>query len=187
MQRREFVAGVGSVGALAGAGGLLWRGLPSFGDGAPAPSGDEDGDPLEVETVDARGSTAGTFDVRGGDEGAEATAVMFFTTGCGQCQAQIPRLAEARQRLATRHGDAVRFLSVTYQSPERLPSETLREWWTDHSGEWAVGYEDGLAAAYGVVGFPVTIVVDSEGEKGWEENGVLSPRRVVGGVESVLE
>ena len=182
MRRRELVAGIGSVGVLAGGGTVLWRGLPTLADDG-RPAGETGGDPLEVETIDARGSEAGTLRVP--TDGV--TVVMFFTTGCGNCQAQMPRLDEARSHLAERHGDAVEFLSVTYQTPETKPEDELREWWRLHSGNWSVGYDSGLASSYSVVGFPVTIVVDSDGEKRWEETGVQDADTIVDAVEDILE
>lgn len=184
VNRRELVAGIGSVGVLAGAGGLFWRGPPSFvTDRAGSDDGD-DGGPLEVETIDAAGSEAGTISVPLAEG---ATVATFFVTGCGSCQAQMPRLAQAREQLIDRHDDAVRFLSVTYQTPETMPPEDLREWWHDHDGEWYVGYDSGLASTYGAVGYPVTIVVDADGESHWQEIGVQSPRTIVDAAESVLE
>ncbi|SIS05642.1 TlpA family protein disulfide reductase [Natronorubrum thiooxidans] len=184
MNRRELLAGIGSVGVLGGAGTVLVRGLPSFGDdGSETADGENDRNPLEVETIHAEGSEAGTFAVP--TDGV--TTIMFFTTGCGNCQAQMPRLAAAREELVDKHGDRVQFLSATYQTPDTLPEADLREWWTTHSGNWNVGYDSGLAGSYGVVGFPVTIVVDTDGEKHWEETGVQGTDRIVGAVESVLE
>ncbi|WP_121743072.1 TlpA family protein disulfide reductase [Natronorubrum halophilum] len=182
MNRRELVAGIGSVGVLGGGVGVLRRGLPSF---ATDDSGtDEDSyDPLEVETIDARGSEAGSLTVPDG----AVTAIMFFTTGCGNCQAQMPQLAAAREQLVDQHDDAVQFLSVTYQQPETMSDDDLREWWTTHGGDWNVGYDSGLASSYGVVGFPVTIVVDASGDKHWQENGVQRSETIVRAVESVLE
>lgn len=184
MNRRELIAGIGSVGVLGGAGTVLWRGLPSFSDASSGAADDENSnDPLEVETIDAQGSEAGSISVP--DD--SVMAIMFFSTGCGNCQAQMAQLAMAREELDGEYGDTVRFLSATYQTPETKPEDELREWWTTHSGNWHVGYDSGLASSYSVVGFPVTIVVDTAGDKHWEETGVQSTDRIVDAVESVLE
>lgn len=181
MNRRELIAGLGSAGALAGAGTLLRVGPPSFGTGGPEMNGD--GESLEVETIDARGSEAGTVRVP-----TDAVAlVTFFVTGCGNCQAQIPELAAARDRLRERRGDTVRFLSATYQRSETLSPAALRDWWAAHDGDWAVGYDSGLASAYGVVGYPTTIVVDPNGEKRWHETAVLDRETIVRDVNGELE
>jgi len=183
MNRRELVAGIGSVGVLGGAGGYVWLGLPSIGADGPRSGESEDSGPLDVETIDAPGSEAGSFEVPGDG----VTVIMFFVTACGNCQSQMPLLADAHEELVDSHGDAVRMLSATYQSPESMDSETLRDWWDTHEGNWPVGYESGLATSYGVVGYPTTIVVDSDGEKQWRETDVLGTDRIVAAVESVLE
>ncbi|WP_339104016.1 TlpA disulfide reductase family protein [Haloterrigena salinisoli] len=181
MNRRELLAGVGSAGALAGAGTLLRFGPPSFGTDGPETSGD--GDSLAVETIAASGSEDGTVRLPNGS----VTLVTFFVTGCGNCQAQIPELAAARDRLRERRGDAVRFLSATYQRSETLSPAALRDWWASHGGDWSVGYDSGLAGAYGVVGYPTTIVVDPNGEKRWHETDVLERETIVRVVEDALE
>ncbi|WP_306056817.1 TlpA family protein disulfide reductase [Natronococcus wangiae] len=186
MKRRELVAGVGSLGVLAGAGALLRRGPPSFEDAeddSPADDGTSDG-PIEVETIEARGSDAGLMTVP--SDGV--TVLMCFVNACGICQSQVPRLAEARASLQEDHPDDVTFLSVTYDSREQIPPDELRDWWTTHGGNGYVSYDAGeLAQRYRVVGYPVTVVVDSDGEEHWRETGTTAASTVVGAVESVLE
>ncbi|WP_254764227.1 TlpA family protein disulfide reductase [Natrinema marinum] len=186
MRRRDLLAGVGSVGVFGGAAGMVLGGVPSFGDDPAAATGGEESEwPLTVETIDARGSEAGTLTVP--NDGV--TVAMFFVTGCGQCQAHMPHLAEARSRLVDNYGDSVTFLSLTFQSFGTMPQEELRSWWRAHSGNWYVGYDDNsdLAAHYNVIGYPVTIVVDSTGEKRWEKLGVGSVDTMIKTVEAVLE
>ncbi|MFD1563948.1 TlpA family protein disulfide reductase [Haloarchaeobius amylolyticus] len=186
MRRREIVAGIGSIGALAGAGGLLLGDVPSFGgDTADADDGGDDDGPVTVETIDARGSDAGTLSVPNGD----VMIVELFVTGCGNCQAQMPNLAEAHARLAPDHGDELTFLGATYQSAESKPPAELRDWWRGHGGNWPVGYDPtgDIASQYGIVGYPVTVVIDGDGEKRWEKLGITSPAEIVDAVEPVLE
>jgi len=186
MRRREIVAGLGSVGTIAGAGGLLLGDGFSFGaDTADADDGSDDGGPITVETIDARGSDAGTLPVPNGD----IMVIELFVTGCGNCQAQMPNLAEAHARLVADHGDELTFLGATYQSPDGKPPAEFREWWRSHDGNWPVGYDPtgDIAAQYGIVGYPVTVVIDGDGEKRWEKLGVTSPDVIVDHVESVLE
>ncbi|RQG93404.1 TlpA family protein disulfide reductase [Natrarchaeobius chitinivorans] len=199
MRRRDLVAGVASVGVLAGAGAIVLGGLPTGGtdgDGATDDDAAADGDaaaddeadsstePLEIRTIDAQGSEAGTVSVP--NDGV--TVVMFFVTGCGNCQAQMPRLAEARSQLVDEYGDELTVVSVTYQTPETMPEDELRAWWADLGGDWYVGYDSSpsLATRYGVVGYPVTVVIDEAGEKRWDELGVIDARDIVGAVESVF-
>ncbi|MEY7850701.1 TlpA family protein disulfide reductase [Natrarchaeobius sp. A-rgal3] len=188
MNRREFVAGAASIGVLAGAGGVVRWGVPTFGTDDPAPDDAEstaDSGSQEIRTIDARGSEAGTVAVP--NDGV--TVAMFFVTGCGQCQAQIPRLAEAHDALLETSDDAVTVASITYQTPETMPEDELREWWADLGGNWYVGYDatPSLAASYGVVGYPATIVVDERGEKRWHEIGVQRSTDIVRAAESALE
>lgn len=187
MRRRELLAGVGSVGALAGGTGIVLGGLPSFGGEPAADTGGDDGSewPIEVATIDARGSDGGTVTVP--NDGI--TLAEFFVTGCGKCQAQMPRLAEARSRLVDDYGDDLTVLSVTYQSADSMPDDELRSWWRNHDGNWAVGRDttSSLAANYGIFGYPVTIVVDETGEKRWEKRGVGSSDDIVQAVEAAFE
>ncbi len=172
---------------LGGSIALLRNGMPDVGgDGGPTPADDDVSDgPVEVETIDARGSEAGTVAV----PADRVTVVSFFVTGCGQCQAHMPHLAEARQELREDYGSDVRFLSVTYQSLGKMPPDELRDWWTAHDGNWAVGYDPDstLAASYGVVGYPVTVVVDADGENRWQEKGIVDPETIVEAAEPVLD
>ncbi|WP_265110461.1 TlpA family protein disulfide reductase [Halosolutus halophilus] len=187
MRRRDLVAGIGSLGVLGGGVALLRNGMPSIGDDSRPEPADEDGSngPVEVETIDARGSEAGTVQV----PADRVTVVSFFVTGCGQCQAHMPHLAEARRDLRDDYGSDVRFLSVTYQSLGKMPPEELRDWWAAHDGNWAVGYDpnSSLSASYGVVGYPVTVVIDADGENRWQEKGVLDPETIVEAAEPVLD
>lgn len=187
MRRRELLAGAGSVGILAAGTGIVLGGLPSFGEEPAADSDDDEGSewPIEVETIDARGSDGGTVTVP--NDGI--TLVEFFATGCGKCQAQMPRLAEARSRLVDDYGDDLTVLSVTYQSADTMPDDELRTWWRNHDGNWYVGRDttSSLAAHYGIFGYPVTIIVDETGEKRWEKSGLGSSDDIVRAVEDAFE
>ncbi|ELY88730.1 alkyl hydroperoxide reductase/ thiol specific antioxidant/ Mal allergen [Natrialba hulunbeirensis JCM 10989] len=187
MRRRDLIAGVGSLGILAGAGGVLWRGLP-VGDEPPAAdaNGDEDtdddsGGPIVLETIDATGSEEGTIEVP--NDGV--TVAMFFAPSCGTCQSLMPNLREASDQLNEEYGDDVTVVSITSNRSE----DELREWWDEHDGNWYLGHDPGrsLGVSYRVVGYPVVIVVDENGEKHWHENGVLDARRIYYGAAPVLD
>jgi len=185
VRRRDVVAGVASLGALGGGATLLWTGVPSTGsDGGDDTAAGTDG-PVTVETIDAPGSEAGTVSV----PADSVTVLTYFVTGCGQCQAQLPKLATAHADLTDEYGSDVRFLSVTYQSVGRLPADELRDWWDRHDGNWAVGYDPDstLAARYGIVGYPVTTVIDADGEDQFQETDVVDPERIVSATASVLD
>ena len=187
MRRREIVAGIASAGVLGGAGAVLWRGRPFSGGGAEngtettdSIDGSDDG-PIEVETLDAPGSEAGTLAVPGDG----VTLLMFFSPVCQRCQSLLPNFAEAQERLEADHGDAVTVASVTeQQSPEQL-----REWWDDHDGDWTLAYDPDrdLATRYDVVSHPELLVIDADGAVRWHEDGVLEAEPIVDEVERVLE
>ncbi|QCW04116.1 TlpA disulfide reductase family protein [Natrinema pallidum] len=187
MRRRELLTGIGSVGVLTGGAGVVLGGLPSFGDEPAAESEPDEGSewPIEIATLDARGSEAGTIVVP--NDGI--TVAEFFVTGCGHCQAQMPRLAEAQSRLVDDYGEDLTVVSVTYQSTDSLPDDELRTWWRTHDGNWAVARdpESSLAAHYGIIGYPVTAVIDETGEKRWEKLGVKSSDAIVQAVEAAFE
>ncbi|WP_394741428.1 TlpA family protein disulfide reductase [Natronococcus roseus] len=189
MRRRDLVAGIGSLGMLAGAGSIVRYGPPSVGDGEADGETEDDGDedeewPIEVETIEARGSEAGTLTVPSED----VMVLMFFVNGCGNCQVQAGRLADARAELEADHGDDVRFLSLTYDSEDQFPPEELREWWETHGGNGYVSYDASRPMQeYAAVGYPVTIVIDPDGEEHWRETGTTDGSEIASAVENVLE
>lgn len=159
MNRRDLIAGIGSLGVLAGAGVLATRGpsLLESDDGSPR----NGGEPIELETIDAPGSEAGTLTV---PEPGQAMVVDFFATTCTTCASLMPTVAEARGK-----AEGVTFLSVT---GEREP-EPIREWWEEHEGNWAVAMDPRftLYERYEVVGTPTTVAIDGTGATHWRSEG----------------
>ncbi|AFZ72074.1 TlpA family protein disulfide reductase [Natronobacterium gregoryi] len=184
MNRRELVAGVVSLGVLGGAATALWRGLPAADgvDSAAKPEVDEsvDDGPLEIETIDARGSEGGTLTVP--TDGI--TVVTSFSVTCTQCQRMMPPLSDAYERLEDDDGDAVTFVSIFPPTDE----SELREWWREHDGNWPVGFDPGrrFRTQYGVMGTDL-LVIDANGEKRWQTDRVLESHRYARNVERVLE
>jgi hypothetical protein len=189
MRRRDVVAGVGSLGTLGGAVHLVRNGPPQFGDedadGEASSEGTTSTDgPIDVETIDARGSESGSMSV----PSDRATVVMFFVNGCGTCQVQAGRIADAKAALEADHGDDVRFLSVTYDSREQIPPDDLREWWDDHGGNGSLSYDASeLMRRYSAVGYPVTIVLDTDGDEHWRETGTTHGSDLARAVKSVID
>ena len=190
MRRREALAGIGSVGVLAGSGYLLRRELSPpesrptdggpTGDGASGGDDEASGPPFTVETIDAPGSTAGTVRV---PESGTVYLLEFFLTTCATCRASMPELAAANAEL-----EDVTLLSVLDPSYGAGPSaDELREWWIEYGGEWAVGFDgDGsLHDHYDVFGRPKTIVIDGEGESHWRNRGRKSVDDLLAAVEGV--
>ncbi|ELZ00153.1 TlpA family protein disulfide reductase [Natrialba asiatica] len=188
MKRRTLLAGVGSVGVLAGAGGILSGAVPvdSFteprsGNTPTETTGETDDGPIELETIEATGSEAGTLEVP--NDGV--TVAMFFAPSCGNCQALMPELRAARDELKEEYGDDLTVVSIT---PEQDHDE-LREWWDEHSGNWYLGFHSGrsLASSYQVVGYPVVIIIDENGEKHRHMTGNPDARKLKYAIEPELE
>ncbi|ELY49616.1 TlpA family protein disulfide reductase [Natronorubrum sulfidifaciens] len=185
MRRREFLAGVGSVGVVAGAGAVAVYGLPSTDS---LRDGDGEGDrydPLEIETIDAPGSDAGTIQVPDPDQ---PTFVDFFGTWCAPCIEQMPALAEANERI----GDDVVFCSVTSENVGdggALSEAELVEWWDDNDGNWTVGLDPTaeLTARYLEGGYPSAVAIDASGRVQWADSGVKTADELVAGIEQALE
>lgn len=185
MKRRELVAGVGSLGVLAAGSALALTGLPSIEDDDPSADDDESGGgvndgPIELKTIDAPGSEAGTITVP--NDGV--TVAMFFSITCGRCGQLMEPLGDAYERLEAEHGDDVTFVTIM---PRAFESE-IREWWREHDGNWYLGHDKAgrLATRYRVAGTDV-IAIDADGEAHWRTDAVLDGDRYARKVESVLE
>lgn len=182
MNRRELLAGGASLGLLATGVGLVRYGPALFAPDESAP--EEDDESAEVTTIDARGSTAGSVPVPA--DGTVSVA-MFFITACGNCQSQVPEFAAARNELRDEYGDAVRFLALSYQRPDALSDDELRDWWATHGGDGYVGYDDGLAGQYPIVGYPASAVIGPTGDLHWWETDVVNADTIVTNAAAALE
>ncbi|WP_254768522.1 TlpA family protein disulfide reductase [Salinilacihabitans rarus] len=192
MRRRELVAGLAGAGVLAAGGFVAARGVPSpeslgdeGGDEGDAESDDADEplDPLEIETIDARGSEAGSVVVPAPDR---PTFVDFFGTWCPPCIEQMPALAEAHERV----GDEVLFLSVTTESVGRsITREELAAWWAEHDGNWTVGLDPNvdLAMQCELAGYPWAAAIDADGRLRWADGGIKTADELVAGIERATE
>ncbi|WP_247004918.1 TlpA family protein disulfide reductase [Halosolutus gelatinilyticus] len=191
MRRRDVLAGIGSAGVVVGGGAIAAFGFPSIGDD-PA-SGSTEGDtsentgdePIEIETVDAPGSEAGTVLVPAPDR---PTFVDIFGTWCPPCVKQMPALAEANDRI----GDEVLFVSVTSESigENRSISEAeLVDWWDDHGGNWTLGLDSRaeLTARYWQGGYPSAVAIDASGTVRWGDSGIKSADELVTGIEQAIK
>jgi thiol-disulfide isomerase/thioredoxin len=185
MRRRELLAGVASVGALGAAGAIAVRGLPSpSGESGTADSGDGEGrEPIEIETIDAPGSSAGTISI---PVTGEPTFVDFFATWCKPCKKQMPALVEAHERI----GNEARFVSVTTEDVGGAVSEQhVVDWWREYDGDWTVAVDSTaeLAAEYNMPGFPYAVAIDASGTVQWSEGGAKTADEFVAGIERALD
>ncbi|WP_049923660.1 TlpA family protein disulfide reductase [Halopiger djelfimassiliensis] len=184
MHRREALAAIASAGVVAGGGAVAAYGGPSIREVL-----DEDGDdgrqyePLEIETVAAPGSEAGTVLV---PPPGEPMLVDFFATWCEPCIEQMDSLGQAHDRI----GDEVRFLSVTNEAVGRSITEAeLVEWWAEHDGNWLLGLDPTVKLAERHLGtsYPAAVAFDADGRVQWADSGVKTADELVAGIEQALE
>jgi len=179
MRRRDVLAGAASVGALAGAGALAVYGVPS---GVLSDESD-DGlrhDPIEIETVEATGSDAGTQTI---PADGTVTFVDLFATTCDICQDQMPALGEAADQV----GDDVTFISITNEGEEQASDDELTDWWDEYDGRWQLGRDptSELIVHYGT-STPIAVLFDGDGQVQWEESGRKTSDEIVSRIEGVL-
>ncbi|QZX99253.1 TlpA family protein disulfide reductase [Halobaculum rubrum] len=152
MNRRQTVAAIAGLGLT---GGSLWvaqTGLPGMTSRSDTEL------PLRVETLDARGSTAGETLV---PTPGTVTVVDLFATWCAPCDDQLEVLRAIRSEY-----DDVSFISVTNERPsETFTRADIAAWWNRNGGAWTVGLDPGseLLAAFGAGGLPYIAIVDEHG------------------------
>lgn len=175
ISRREVIAGALGLTVL-GAGAAY----------AARPTASEDGDgsvaPVEIETLDAPGSEAGTVEVpRRGD----VSVVEFFATWCGVCAGMMDDLNEVNDEI----GDDVQFISVTNEPVgHTVTRDEVVDWWRDHGGNWTVGMDDDLMLTDALDGtsVPTTVVLDEENRVVYSGTGEKTADEILEQVEQVL-
>jgi len=162
--RRHLLAGLAGTGLLGA--GLVGAGVTDVGLGG----GTNSRLPVDVTTLDAPGSTAGTRQV---PADGTPTVIDCFATWCGPCVEQMDALGTVHDRYA----DRVAFVSVTNERlGGGLTRSDLRSWWRDHDGRWTLGHDPAgdLLAALGASGLPFLAVTDGTGDVVWTHGGVAS-------------
>ncbi|AZH26152.1 TlpA family protein disulfide reductase [Haloplanus aerogenes] len=172
--RRHLLAGLVGTG-LVGA-GAVGSGVVDVGSKSGAHL------PVEVTTLDAVGSTAGTQQV---PAAGTPTLIDCFATWCGPCIEQMDSLGTAYDR----YGDEVAFVSVTNERfGGGLDADDVRAWWRDNDGRWTLGHdpEGDLLAALGASGLPYLALTDAEGSVVWTHGGVASAETLDREISSVV-
>jgi thiol-disulfide isomerase/thioredoxin len=161
MRRRDLLVGLGSLAAVGGGAALT---LGNFGETARGV------EPVELETLDAPGSQAGTVAV---PERGRVTFVEMFATWCTVCQSMMPRLAEVNESV----GDEVQFLSVTNEPlGTTITRADVADWWRDHRGNWTVAADTDLELTkrLDASAVPYAFVFDERNELVWDHRGRAS-------------
>lgn len=159
MQRREVIAGLGGLAVLGGGAGIALK-IGNRGS-------DEAVDPVELETLDAPGSTAGVATV---PERGRVTVLELFATWCTVCQSMMPEMAAAHDAV----GEEVQFLSVTNEPVgDTVTVDDVAEWWADHEGSWTVAVDRDLELTQRLdaSGVPYTFVFDEDNRIAWQHHG----------------
>ncbi|CAI48894.1 thioredoxin [Natronomonas pharaonis DSM 2160] len=172
MRRRDVLIGAGSLAVLGGGAAVAF-------DAVGSDSGTYV-DPVDLETLDAPGSEAGTTTV---PDPGRVTFVELFAKWCGICEDMMPALAEASAAV-----EGVQFVSVTN---EALGTTTTREdvieWWRDHDGAWPVAVDADLALTQRLdaTGVPYAFVIDAENRVSWQHRGASDAEEIIAQIRAV--
>jgi thiol-disulfide isomerase/thioredoxin len=162
VNRRQAVAAIAGLGLTGGSLLVAQNSLPGM------QSRGEEQLPISVETLDARGSTAGEAVVPTPDT---VTVVDLFATWCAPCDDQIEVLNAIRPEY-----ESVSFISVTNERPsETLTRGDIAGWWNRTDGAWTVGLDPGseLMAAFGAGGLPYIAIINERGTVEFAHSGLV--------------
>lgn len=175
MKRRNLVAGLGSVAALAAGGYVATGGL--------GPASGNTLEPVTIEPLAVPSSPEEPFSVP--FEG-QVTVIDLFATWCKPCIEHMDTLQATKAAVA----DSVRFVSVTNQKlGGDLTEADIQDWWEEHGGGWPAGFdqEGNLTRRTDSRGVPHTVVVDESGHIAWARTGTVGNDEIVAAIESVTE
>ncbi|MBZ6496764.1 TlpA family protein disulfide reductase [Natrinema longum] len=166
MRRREVIVGTAGLAALGG-------GAIAVSEWNPRESGAAV-DSIELETIDAPGSEAGTATV---PERGRVTFVELFATWCSVCQDMMEPLGQVHDDI-----DAdVQFVSATGEPiGNTITREDVADWWREHDGTWPVALDADLelTEALDASGVPYAFVLDADNVVTWSGRGRKSPDEI---------
>ena len=171
MRRRELLAGAAGLGVLGGGAALAYDAVSLTGQGGI--------DAIELEGIEAPGSTAGTIVV---PERGRTSVVEVFATWCTVCEASMRPLGRVHAGV----DEDVQFVSVTNEPLGNTTTrEDVAEWWAANDGNWQVAYDADLdlTRALEATGVPYAFVLDEDNEVTWSHRG----RVEAGPLESAIE
>lgn len=171
MNRRQLLAGLAGVTLT---GGSAWVATQELSE--------DSGLPLQIETMNARGSTQGT--VRVPIENT-VTVIDLFATWCSPCKAQMDAFAPIHDA----YGDELAFVSVTNERiGGTLSRDDIRAWWRQNGGHWTLGLdpESELMATLGANGLPYIAITAADGTVTWQHGGVANANKLRSEIEAAL-
>ena len=176
MNRREFVAAAASVGVLGG-GAAIATDRVNVGEQPGAAESTQ----VEIETLDAPGSTAGSITIPDG----RVTLLSVFATWCRICAESMPALGQVYDE----YGADVRFLSVSNEAiGGTVTREDVADWWSRNDGRWSVGVDTelDLTAEFDVSTVPTTLLLDADNEVAWRSTGEKTVEELQSGIDGAL-
>lgn len=164
MRRRELVAGAAGLVVAGGGAAVAFGDLDLGGD-------DHAVEPVELETIDAPGSAAGTTLV---PEPGRVTFLELFATWCDVCERMMPQLAAVHDEV----GEDVQFVSVTNEPVGvTVTRDHVAEWWADNGGNWTVAVDRELELTERLdvaASVPYAFVLDESNVVVWSDRGYKS-------------